>query len=110
MESIPGLLDAYERKTGMRFIPGTLNVELEYEWNVPDNSLRLEREEYNGTVSVYIVPVTFMGRKAFILRTEKNQRGEGTHPKSVLEIACDVRLRDNFKLEDGDDVEINIDN
>ena len=28
MEQIPGLLDAYFKKTGMHFVPGTLNVQL----------------------------------------------------------------------------------
>lgn len=107
MKDIPGLLDAYERKTGIRFFPGTLNIQLEHNWSVPDGSLRLEKEDYNGTVSVYIVPCILFGKKAFILRTEKNEEERGVHSKSIIEVASDVRFRD-FNLKDGDFVEVEI--
>ena len=108
METISGLLDAYERKTGMRFYPGSLNVELDEEFSVPANSRRLEKEDYGGTVSSYIVPCKVFGKKAFILRTERNESGLGVHSKRIIEVASDVRLRDTFKLQDGDNVEISI--
>lgn len=64
MENIPGLLDAYEKKTGMGFYPG-----------------------------------------AFILRTEKNDKGIGTHSKKIIVVACYARLRDYFNLKDNDRAE-----
>lgn len=109
MEQIPGLLDAYFMKTGMRFVPGTLNIELEKEYSLPkDKIIRLEAEEYNGTVSVNIVPCKINGKDAFILRTDKNEAGIGRHPKTVIEIASDVMLRNKFNLKDGDEVEIEV--
>ena len=108
MDTISGLLDAYERKTGMRFYPGSLNVELDEEFSVPANSRRLEKEDYGGTVSSYIVPCKVFDKKAFILRTERNESGLGVHSKRIIEVASDVRLRDAFKLQDGDNVEISI--
>ena len=48
MESVPGLLDAYERKTNMRFFPGTLNVKLDQEFSFPKDCMRLEAHEYGG--------------------------------------------------------------
>jgi len=108
MKEIPGLLEAYKRKLGVELYPGTLNIQLDEEYSVPDNSMRLEKEDYGGTVSVYIVPAIIFGKKVFILRTEKYEIGEGTHAKTTLEIASNVRLRDEFNLCDGDEVEISL--
>jgi riboflavin kinase, archaea type len=107
MEQISGLLEAYFKKTGMHFVPGTLNVELEKEYSLPrDKIIRLEAEEYHGTVSVNIVPCKFNGKDAFILRTDANEAGTGDHKKTIIEIASDVMLRDKFNLKDGDKVTI----
>lgn len=102
------LEDHYFRKTGMHLFPGTLNLQLDEPWSLPANPLRLEADEYGGTVSVNIVPCTVQGRSAFILRTDANERGTGHHPKTVIEIACDVKLRDHFHLRDGDCLTVQI--
>lgn len=105
---IDKLHDHYLRKTGMRLYPGTLNVELEQPYSLPKDVLRLEGAEYGGTVSVNIVPCLIAGRKAFLLRTDANEQGLGHHPKTIIEIATDVRLRDALQLKDGDAVAIEI--
>jgi CTP-dependent riboflavin kinase len=53
-----------------------------------------------------IVPCTINGLNAFILRTDKNDRGEGDHSPNIVEVAAAVRLRDALGLDDGDEVEI----
>jgi riboflavin kinase len=98
----------YFRKTGMHLYPGTLNVLLDYPWSLPAGCLRLEKEEYGGTVSVSIVPCFIFNHQAFLLRTDLNESGHGPHPKSVVEIAADIRLRDAYNLRDGDIVEVEI--
>lgn len=98
----------YERKTGLKLFPGTLNVRLSEPYSVPKRCLRLEAHEYNGTVNVNIVPCRLLGRGAFILRTDANEMGIGDHPRTVLEIASDVKLRDTCGLADGDEVSIEI--
>jgi riboflavin kinase len=104
----------YMRKTGMRFYPGTLNVQLEEPYSLPERVIRLEASEYGGTVSVSMVPCLIRTprgrdvRHAFLLRTDANEDGRGHHPKTVVEIACDVRLRDFLDLRDGDAAEIEI--
>jgi riboflavin kinase len=111
---IEKLADHYVRKTGMRFYPGTLNVQLEEPYSLPERVIRLEASEYGGTVSVSMVPCFIQTprcrevRHAFLLRTDANEDGRGHHPKTVVEIACDVRLRDFFDLRDGDAVQIEI--
>lgn len=92
----------------MRLYPGTLNVDLPSEYSLPADVMRLEAHEYGGRVSVSIVPCRIFDRQAFILRTDENERGTGHHPRNIVEIATDVRLRDLYGLRDGDWVEIEI--
>jgi riboflavin kinase, archaea type len=111
---IEKLQEQYLQKTGMRFYPGTLNVRLDAPYSLPQRVIRLEASEYGGTVSVNMVPCVIRaagecgGRRAFLLRTDANEEGRGHHPKTIVEIAADVRLRDHFGLTDGDLVEIEI--
>src|ERR1700719_2025583 len=95
---IERLSDFYERKTGMRFYPGTLNVELSLPYSLPANVTRLEANEYGGRVSVSIVPCRIFNRRAFLLRTDQNEQGTGHHPRNIIEIATDIRLRDAYQL------------
>ena len=103
---IERLSDHYERKTGMRLFPGTLNLSLPEPYTLPPESIRLEAEEYGGRVSVSIVPCSVFGRKAFLLRTDQNENGTGHHPRHIIEIATDVKLRDAYRLQDGDWVDV----
>jgi len=105
---IEKLQDHYQRKTGMLLFPGTLNLELEQPWRVPSGCIRLDAAEYNGTVTVYIVPCSILGRPAFILRTVANEEERGHHPRTIVEVATDVKLRDTYRLSDGDWVEVEI--
>lgn len=111
---IEKLQEHYLRKTGMRFYPGTLNVRLDAPYSLPEQVIRLEASEYGGTVSVNMVSCLIRaageseGRQAFLLRTDANEEGRGHHPKTIVEIAADVRLRGFFALRDGDLVEIEI--
>jgi len=92
----------------MHLYPGTLNIEVDQPFSLPANVVRLEGEEYGGTVSVNILPCLIQGRRGFILRTDANEQERGHHPKTIVEVASDVRLRDHFGLADGDPVEIEI--
>jgi riboflavin kinase len=99
----------YTRKTGIRLFPGTLNLRLEESYSLPAEVIRLEKEEYGGAVSVSMVPCQVFGRSAFLLRTDANEAGQGHHPKNIIEIATDIRLRDAYRLKDGDEVEVHLD-
>jgi len=96
----------YTQKTGMRLFPGTLNLRLAEPYSLPAEVIRLEKEEYGGTVSVSLVPCSVFGKQAFLLRTDANEEGRGHHPKNIIEIATDVKLRDAYGLRDGDEVEV----
>jgi riboflavin kinase len=103
---IAKLHDHYLRKTGMHLYPGTLNIELNEPYTLPAKVIRLEGSEYGGTVSVNLVPCTIFGRRAFLLRTDANEQGTGHHPRTIVEVATDVKLREAFHLADGDIVEV----
>jgi riboflavin kinase len=98
----------YEQKTGMRLYPGTLNIELPSEYSLPADVIRLEADEYGGWVSVSLVPCRIFEHQAFLLRTDQNEKGVGHHPRNIIEIATDVRLRDLYQLKDGDSVEVEL--
>ena len=74
----------YERKTGMRLYPGTLNIELPNPYSLPSSVIRLEANEYGGSVSVNIVPCRIFDRRAFLLRTDQNERGTGHHSRNIM--------------------------
>ena len=105
---IARLSSFYEQKTGMRLYPGTLNVELPAAYSLPADVIRLEADEYGGTVSVSMVPCRIFGRRGFLLRTDANEKGTGHHPRNIIEIATDIGLRDTYQLMDGDWVEIQL--
>ncbi|QNI35082.1 DUF120 domain-containing protein [Alloacidobacterium dinghuense] len=98
----------YTWKTGMRLFPGTLNLRLAEPYSLPAKVIRLEKEEYGGTVSVSMAPCTIFGRRAFLLRTDANEAGSGHYAKNIIEIATDVKLRDAYGLKDGDEVEVGL--
>ena len=49
----------YFRKIGLRLFAGTLNIRLDEPYSPPRNCLRLEKQEYRGTVDVNLVPWIF---------------------------------------------------
>ncbi len=103
---IEKLQDHYRNKTGMRLFPGTLNIELDKPFDLPRERARLEAEEYGGTVSVSIVPCKIFGRAAVILRTDKAD-GE-PQSRKIIEVACEVKLREQHQLQDGDIIEVEV--
>jgi riboflavin kinase len=101
---IEKLQDHYLNKTGLQLFPGTLNIRLDEPFDLPQERARLEAQEYGGTVSVNIVPCTILGRRAVILRTDKDD--SELQSRMIIEVACEVKLRDQHQLREGDVVEV----
>ena len=101
---IEKLRDHYRNKTGLQLFPGTLNIQLDEPFDLPQERARLEAQEYGGTVSVNIVPCTILGQRAVILRTDKAD--SELQSRMIIEVACEVKLRDQHQLSDGDVVEV----
>ena len=103
---IEKLRDHYRHKTGLQLFPGTLNIQLDEPFDLPQERARLEAQEYGGTVSVNIVPCTILARRAVILRTDKAD--SELQSRMIIEVACEVKLRDQHQLRDGDMVEVTV--
>jgi riboflavin kinase len=54
------------------------------------------------------VPCRIFDARAFLLRTDANEAGHGHHPKTIIEIATDVKLRERYQLRDGDRVAVEV--
>jgi hypothetical protein len=80
-----------------------LNIELPAPYSLPLNVMRLEANEYGGTVSVNIVPCQIFDRKAFLLRTDRNNTVQditrGTSSKSLRMFGCVMPI--NLRTEIG---------
>jgi len=93
----------------MKLYPGTLNIHLiDASFITPIDAIRLEKEEYGGSVSVSISPCKIFGKKAFILRPDTDTGKLGDPPEKILEIATDVPLRETYNLKDGDIIQVEI--
>jgi CTP-dependent riboflavin kinase len=98
---------AYERVTGCALVAGSLNVHIDQPWVMAGATLRLDRSEVG--VDVGLVPCRLQGVACWLLRTDKNNSGEGDHGLDVLELISAVHLRTALGLDDGDEVVVDID-
>ena len=100
----------YRAKSGLSLFPGTLNLRLDDPYELPAGKvIRLEGAEYGSRVSVSILPVRLFDWPAFVLRPDLKQGAsaeDAADRLSTLELAADVKLRDAYGLEDGDDVKV----
>jgi len=100
-------LDLYETKTGMRFIPGTLNLRLPAPPELPDVGVRIDADEIRTTghrTDIMLVPARLRGERVFQLRPQVP-----VHDPEVLEVLAPFSLRERFDLHDGDEIEIEVD-
>lgn len=91
--------DVYRAETGFDPVPGTLNIALEEPWHMPATARR-----FSAGVTVLIAECVVGGLDAFVIRTEKNERGDGDHPLTLVEVISQTRLRETLALEDGDEI------
>lgn len=94
--------DIFYKKTNMNLFYGTLNVELQKPYEL-ENSFTIKKEEYGGTQDVYVQECKILEKQAYIVRAEKT-----AHTSNIIEIVSDVKLRENFNLQDEDTINIEI--
>lgn len=99
--------EVFERKYNMNLFLGTLNIELDEEI-ILDDEEKILPNEYGGQFCVLVKKCEILGRKGYILRTEKNNTKNGDHPLNILEFVTDINMRKAYSLKDGDEVEINL--
>ncbi len=94
--------DLFYNKEGIRLFHGTLNIELEDEYELR-NYWTISKEEYGGTQDVYVQECRLFGEKSYIVRSEKT-----AHKSNILEIVSDINFRKTYNLKDEDEVKIEI--
>lgn len=97
---------AFYNKIGTKFFYGTLNIELDKDYDLEGDLIVLHKEEYGGTQEVYIQECEILGHKSYILRTDKNMSENRDHPLNLIEIVSDVNFREKYNLKDGDEMEV----
>lgn len=105
--------EVFQKKTGMKLFPGTLNIKLRDGYTVKPY-LVLKPNEYGGTQNVLIQKCNITNIKnnnsteAYIVRAEKNAGKNGDHAVDIVEIVSDVNLRKKYNLKDNDFISIEI--
>jgi len=89
--------------------PGSLGIELAVSYDLPTKGvILLEKQEHGGRVSVSLLPCYVSGIQGCIMRIDPNADGTGDHPKTIIDAAAQVRLRDALNVSDGDIVTIKV--
>lgn len=106
--------EPFQKNFGIRLFSGTLNVKLLTNYIVkPD--LIIKPEEYGGTQNVLVQKCNISKngetiKEVFIVRAAKNETKKGDYSTNIIEIVSDVNLRETYNLQDGDMIEIKINN
>jgi CTP-dependent riboflavin kinase len=105
---------AYSRKLQMPVYPGSLNLALDhiFDWfatRYQSHIIWFGREEYGGERDILMLPCELVdcGRHKAFLWTPTTAARNRPDP-CVVEIVCEVRLRDTYGLKDGDLVSVEL--
>jgi CTP-dependent riboflavin kinase len=105
---------AYSRKLQMPVYPGSLNLALEhtFDWfaaRYQGQIIWFGREEYGGERDILLLPcelVDFERRKAFLWTPTTAARNRPD--PWVVELVCDIELRETYRLHDGDIIAVEL--
>ncbi len=96
----------YEKKTGLRFFPGTLNVRLTEDFVIPDDKIFISAEEITTIghkTDISLVPVKLYSEQAFVLCPHISM-----YDPCVIEIMTTYCIRDKYSLNDSDYIEVEL--
>lgn len=93
------------KKTNMQLYPGTLNIELENDYDLNVDYL-IKSEEYGGAFNVQVQKCEVLGNVAYIVRSEKNTGGNGDYNKNIIEIVSNINFREKYNLKNGDEIDV----
>lgn len=97
----------FKEKTGMKVFHGTLNIKLENDYMIdPDWIIR--PAEFGGTENVLVKKCKIMNEATYMVRAEKNQKGQGDHNLKIIEIVSDINFREKYNLKDNENILIEI--
>lgn len=97
--------EVFRRKTNYDLVLGTLNIKLDKPYIINPDFV-IKKEEFGGTENVFVKKCKILGRNAYIVRAEKNQKENGEHGIDIIEIVGDVKFRETYKLENGQKIKI----
>lgn len=97
----------FEKRTGLKVFPGTLNIKLEEDYIVEPDWI-MKPEEFGGTQNVLVKKCEILGNEAYIVRAEKNQTGQGDHDLKIIEIVSNIDFRNTYGLKNKNNVIISI--
>ena len=97
----------FYEKTNMQLYPGTLNIELENEYDLNVDYL-IKPEEYGGDFNVQVQKCKILGNIAYIVRSEKNIKNNGDYNKNIIEIVSNINFREKYNLKNGDEINVQI--
>jgi len=102
----------YSRKLRMAVYPGSLNLALDHDFDwfavrYQPHTIWFGREEYGGERDILLLPCELVNldRRQAFLWTPTTAARDRTDPW-VIELVCDVKLRDTYHLQDGDNVAV----
>ena len=106
--------EAYEKKTGRPIFPGSLNLDLgaSFDWHAPyvaERHIWFDRSEMGSERDVLLVPCVLENlsdQPAFLWSTTNATRNRAD--PWVVELICEVGLRETYGLADGDEVSVSI--
>jgi CTP-dependent riboflavin kinase len=109
------VMEKLHELAGFPVVPGTLNVRLPAplergpSWRyVAAADIAPDWEERTGQAGYFVAPVTVAGRFRG-LAFQADQPGEHGYPPDQIELFCDVHLRGELGLRDGDPLAIRLD-
>ncbi len=97
-------LPVFKEKFRMDFFPGTLNLKLENEWDLPAEAGYIQPfTKADGTRrgGIWFVKGKVKNFPVFVIRPELTK-----HPKDVIELISPVNIRKQYALVDGDILEV----
>ena len=89
-----------------------LNIELDFPFSFPSGGVRIEPGEGGCPVRMTILPCSLSrpgateSEPGFLVRTDGNAVLGGDHGLNIIEVCAAVRLRDRFRLRDGDSEDV----
>lgn len=101
------IIPFFKDKYGIILFPGTLNIELNVDYIVPEIE-KIKPKEYGGDYYVFIQKCKVLDDICYIVRPEINNNTKGKQTMNVIEIVSNVELRKKYNLKDNDDIEIEL--
>jgi len=106
--------EAYSLKLGTTIYPGSLNLALDhpFQWSASHLQpyiIQFGREEYGGERDILLLPCVLASlnhRRAWLWST--TTAAEGRPDPHVVEVICEVKLREAHSLRDGDFVQFEL--